>query len=553
MTDGLTRRATFAAFAAPVLLGNDAAPPQARPTVLPGDASQRLSFFKFLDAPTIAAVQRRGAKIDVTAALQQAIDEAFATGTVLHLPAGAYRITKTIELNRGNYAFSAGIEGENGNSTRIYFDNSQSLADMFAIGPGASYFLAKDLEFIDLNPRTSRCFHFDDDATDRGWPSWKHTFSNVRVVAFREGCRFDGDRNESEIMFLQSKFRNCATSLAYNNRQAVNHQLIGTDFENDDPADVREKWPLISFERGAFVNHVGGSAIGYGPYIRYAFPADPTAFQATSQFRSEGVRLEARGNGPFIYHDESSGIVHSNVFRLLFNGMSVVGYGSSRTPALAQFGGRTLAVFENCDTNQPMTIDAVVTADLAANGAYGAIFLDRCKGIEYNRVTKAAYGSGEVSRSSRAAIPAEISSTSESAGVASGADGYVDLLSSAQTIYSGGWQIAQIKTLTFASKQAGAGLPSLLVRMPPNARPCKLRLLREEAGPAMTVRLHVVARGTDIPIADIDLPPGVTGHFEANLQALQGMSLLAGDKWDGSVKLVSTGASFDGLAMIDYM
>lgn len=562
----LTRRASFAALAAPVLLANDGGPVAGEPAGATIPQDMRLNIFDFLDEQAIASIGQRDRKVDITDALQRAVDHAFAVGAVIHFPAGSYVISKTISLEKTNYKLSAGLEGENGNSTRIYFDGPDG-ASMFSIGPGVNYFVARDLEFIDANARRSKGFHFRDDASDGSWPSWKHLFFGVRIVDFAEGCRFDGglkpsdDRHESEVMFLHSKFRNCATSIAYNNIQAVNHQLIGTDFENDHPDDESAKWPMIKFERGTFVNHVGGSVVGYGPYVTYTYPADPSSFQATSQFRSVGVRLEGRGNGPFILHGEASEIIRSNVFRVIVEGMSVISYKAHSTPVLAQFGGRTLAVFKECNANQQMTIDAVVTANLIANGEFGAIFLDRCKAIVYNRVvSRRAYGSGAASSASAAAIPAEISTAVESSPVAIDEDGFLDLRSSAQTVYAGGWQGSGIKTLTYAPSEIGgafqAGSALLKIKVPPFAQPFKLRLLRQRGGGACSISLIASAQGRDMPVARINLLSQVAGHFEANLQLPTGLPPLLrdDDRWDGRMKIIKEGVGeYDGLIMIDYM
>ena len=565
--DKVTRRATLVALAAPALLGNDAGAQDSNRSDGPQAMPSRISIFDYLDADTIRGIQSRSLKVDVTAALQEAVDHAFGVGAVIWFPAGSYRITRTIVLDAARHGFSAGLQGENGNSTRIYFESTDP--DMFYIGPGVNYFTVKDLEFLDTRKRKACGFHFRDDVTDRSFPSWKHLFSGVRIVDFREGARFDGgdtppdDRHESEVMFFHSKFRNCANSLVYNNIQAVNHQLIGTDFENDHKDDAVQKWPMIKLERGTFINHVGGSVVGYGPYVTYSFPKDGRFFQNTSQFRSLGIRMEARGNGPFIYHHPTSDIVRSNVLRVVVEGMSVINYGASGQPVLAQFGGRTFAVFKECNANRVMTVDAVVTANLVSNSEFGSIYLDRCKALDYQRVANlAAYGSGPAPEQSTVTIPAEISHATESAPFTRPNDGFPELLRSSQTVYSGGWQVSQPKTLTFSASTTGgifnaANMSAgLRIRIPKFARPYRFRVLRGRPGAASTLTLFVVNGSRRIAVASIELATGQAGHFSADFRSgNEALPLYRDDsQWDGRMLVTGEGSNPEQtMLMIDYM
>lgn len=561
----LTRRSSFAVLAAPALFGNE----EGMGGAASEDASATtawVNILDFLDQSSRIAARSRNATIDISDALQTAVDHAFAVGAVIRFPAGSYRFTKPIVLRRDKHGFSGGLKGENGNSTRIYFDSPSKT--MFMIESGVSYFNVANLEFFDVQKRSSCAFHFRDDEAGRGYPSWKHFFTGVRIVDFKEGVRFDGgatppeDRHESEVMFLHCKFRNCERSLIYNNIQAVNHQLIGTDFENDHPDDVSGKWSMIKFERGSFVNHVGGSVIGYGPYVEYRFPVDGRYFQATSQFRSLGVRMEARGDGPFFYHHQSSDIVRSNVFRIVVEGMSVISYGATKAPVLAQFGGRTFSVFKESSANRLMTIDCVVTANLASNSEFGSIFLDRCKAIIYQRIsTMAGYGSGAASENTFAAIPAEITHATESAPVTKPKDGYAELLGASQTIFSGGWQVTEPKTLTFSPPDTAGILnqgsrPELRVKIPTYARPFRFRVLSEALGETCVIALFAVRNGRDVQVASITIPAGQAGHFWADIRSEQPLVWRGNDdeNWDGRMKVVKRGGDVRlGLLMIDYM
>lgn len=561
----LTRRSSFAVLAAPALLGHEKATAGAAPEG-PSATTDWVNILDFLKQPSRLAISSRDAKIDISDALQAAVDHAFAVGAVIRFPAGSYRITKPIVLRRDKHGLSGGLQGENGNSTRIYFDSLYQ--DMFSIEPGISYFTVTDLEFFDVQKRSSCAFHFRDDESGRGHPSWKHSFTGVRIVDFREGARFDGgvtppdDRHESEVMFLHCKFRNCKTSIIYNNTQAVNHQLIGTDFENDHPDDAAGKWPMIKFGRGSFVNHLGGSVIGHGPYVEYSFPLDGRFFQATSQFRSLGVRMEARGNGPFFYHHPSSDIVRSNVFRIVVEGMSVINYGATKAPVLAQFGGRTFVVFKESSANRPMTVDCVVTANLTSNSEFGSIHLDRCKAISYRRIsTVAGYGSGAAPDNTFAAIPAEITHATESAPVTKPQDGYAELLGASQTVFSGGWQVTGPKTLTFSPPDTAGILnqgsrPELRVRIPAYARPFRFRVLSETLGETCVIALFAVRSGRDVQVASITIPAGQAGHFWADIRSKEPLVWRDRDeaRWDGRMKMMKRGGDVRlGLLMIDYM
>src|SRR5690606_36483032 len=122
-------------------------------------------------------------------------------------PGGSYLVSGSMSLEATGDIHSGGIIGESGNSTRIYFDNLTPNAALFRIGPGIGYFTVEDVEFVDLNARTSRCFYFNDFRPSGYGPSWKHLFNKVRFTNFREGVRFDGgattqaDAHQSEVMF----------------------------------------------------------------------------------------------------------------------------------------------------------------------------------------------------------------------------------------------------------------------------------------------------------------------------------------------------------------
>lgn len=512
-----------------------------------------------------------GVGTDNTAAFNLAAQYAIQHGVRVFVPAGIYKVTGPILFNNSDFRFSGGFEGESGNSTRIYYYNTTPLQNLFTVGADVNYLSISNLEFIDANARTSRCVYFSDNDSNPSVPSWKHEFRNVRIVAFAEGCRFDGgatpsnDTHESEVMFLHSKFRNCAASLIYNNIQAVNHQLIGLDIENDDAADAAGKWPMIVFERGSYVNHTGGSVIGYGPYIKFTYPSTSgSAFQATTQASSTGVRLEARGDGPFFSHDTSSNITLSHFFRVLVRGLSVSNT-LGTTPVLATAGGRVLYHFEKCNANTTMLVQAYMTSNLNSNQNVGAIRIDDCKNIVYARVSgTSAYGGTGVAGTVLRSIPAEVRLQNETINGQNDGDGYFSLNNFQQTIYSGSWQTASPKTLVYAPVDTagiGSGVnPSTTqINLPAMARPYKFRLLRNRvnAASAFVLDLYFVVSGVDVLVATITPTVNIGGHFEAEIQSNAGLINYVNDgvAWDGKMKVVKSGTvnGYVGLVMIDYM
>ena len=526
-----------------------------------------VSVFDFMTAGEIASVQARDLAADVTAAVQAGMNRAIAIGAVLFFPAGSYKITDTISLTNANHSYSGGMQGENGNSTRIHFFNGTSLKNMFYVDSDVNYLTVSDLEFSDNTARTSRAFYFSDTLANTA-PSWKHMFKNVRVVQFKEGVRFDGgatigdDAHESEVMFLHSKCRNCETGLIYNNIQAVNHQLIGMDFEND-AEGVSDEWTHIKMERGTSVNHLGGSVIGKGSYLKYKY-AIAGGFQNTSQFASKGVRVEKRGGAaPIINHDTDSIITVSNSLRIIIDDMPVVASGGATV--FARFGGRSFAKFQNVHANVQMDVEAYITTNLGGNSEYGSIVLESCKALNYKRIsTVTAYGSAGVAATNYRSIPADISKSGEGVVGQNDGAGYFTLNNPHQTIYQGGWITSHIKTLVYAPGDSGgfgSGVnpATALINLPLYGRPCKFRLLRDDinAGLAFQLDLIVVVAGVDYTVATITPTANVGGHFETDIQTLTGLTTFLNDgvNWDGKMKVVKSGTTngFVGLIMIDYM
>lgn len=506
--------------------------------------------------------------VDDTAAIQNGINYAMQLGAVLYFPAGHYKVTDTLSLTNINFLRSGGLQGENGNSTRIYFNNTTVLKNLFTIDTDVNYVTFSDIEFIDVNPRTSRGFYFSDTIAS-GSPTWKHLFRNVRITGFKEGARFDGDASIpandahcSEVMFLHSKTRNCETGLVYNNTQAVNHQLIGMDMEND-AEGASDEWTHIKLERGTTVNHFGGSVIGKGSYLKYKY-AVASGFQDTCQFVSRGVRVEKRGGAsPLINHDVTSDIVPSNSIRIIIKDMPIVAFGGATL--FARFGGRTFAKLSNVHANVQMDVEAYMTTNLSANGLYGSVDIEDCQAINYKRVsTVAAYGGAGVSAANLRSIPSKISHKNEGEQTTTDGSGYIQVSKPEQTVYSGGWQTAQVKTLVYANPDngglgSGSNTATVQIGLPLHGRPCKFRLLRDDvnASSNFVLDLYAVVAGVDYLVASIAPTANAGGHFEANIQTATGLTFFINDgsNWDGKMKVVKSGTvnGFVGLIMVDYM
>lgn len=505
------------------------------------------------------------------AAFQAASDFAKKVGALIHVPCGHYRINDTVNtLNSpSEMARSFGFRGENGNSTRLYFDNLSKGKNFFEIGPEISYMMFCDLEFVDAAPGTSRCFYFSD-TRDGNVPAWKHLFQNVRVSSFWEGARFDGaatndqDAYQSEVMFLHSKFRNCHKSIIYNNIQAVNHQLIGLDIENDQTGDSTEQWPGIIMERGSVINWTGGSFIGYGSLLRFKY-AVANDFQNTSQFAARNVRVEKKpGSAPLIDHDPLSNITLSNSLRVVMRDMPVqAGEIAGHNPIFARVGGRVYLQLDNVHANRTMTINAYMTKNLRDSGLYGFIQGPNCKNLSYRRIAdKIAYGSTEALASNQLhAIPAELSFRVEGKQWDDNR-GFLRLRSTRQTIQSGGPQIVQ-SGFSWASETTsgiGTGLdPSTtLFQLPVGARPCQFRIHRDNYSPNSPFKfdLYAVVFGEDYLAASITPTEGRLGHFAADIQIGSVLSSFVVDDvgWDGKMKFVKSGTvdGFVGTFFVDF-
>lgn len=176
---------------------------------------------------------------------------------------------------------------------------------------------------------------------------------------------------------------------------------------------------------------------------------------------------------------------------------------SGAATLFARFGGRSFAKFSNVHANVQMDIEAYMTANLSSNGQYGSIVMEDCQALNYKRVSAiAAYGSTAVASNNFRSIPAKISYKNEGEQFTSDGAGYVKVSKPEQTIYSGNWETAQLKTLVYVNADSsgfGSGGSSVtaLVNLPLYGRPCKFRLLRDDvnAASAFVLTLRAVIAG----------------------------------------------------------
>lgn len=101
-----------------------------------------VSAFDFMTAAQIADVQARTLTLDVTVPLQAAIDACIISGKTLHLPAGNYKITSTLNLVGASSAYGINIIGEGRRYTTItLYTASTTVAAMSVNIPSNSSFI----------------------------------------------------------------------------------------------------------------------------------------------------------------------------------------------------------------------------------------------------------------------------------------------------------------------------------------------------------------------------------------------------------------------------
>lgn len=447
---------------------------------------------------------------DDESAINAAIVYATTFGVEMIAPKGQYRCTDTISILDADFVYPFILSGASGNdTTEFIFDNAVASKNFIFFGPDVKYITLRDIELVDNTPRTSRGLYFADTTAGSG-PNWKNMFERVRVRQFKEGAKFDGgatindDAHCSEFMFLHSKFRNCETGIVMDNIQAVNLQLIGVDFENDDAGDAAGEWTHIKFTRSSFVNHIGGSVIGHGAYVDFVY-GSASQFQASSQFATKGIKIEKRGGDTPIFHQDPASVVNvSNDFKILAEDMAVRWSGTD-DKVLAKIGGRAVLALKNVTSNADCVVRGVVSSILEGNGETGHVEMDGCYRVTYERVEAAEYGGSTPSANYIGAIPARIRTARQGKQFQT-VDGVDEALAYEQAIYRGGFfEASQIKTLTLAPISAlghGSGSDPWIYdfRVPLHARPFKLRVLRDDvnAGSAFVITLRATVPGLAI-------------------------------------------------------
>ncbi|NLC64613.1 MAG: BppU family phage baseplate upper protein, partial [Erysipelothrix sp.] len=513
---------------------------------------------------------------DSTDAFRQALIQSMQTGLPACAYGTSYLITDTIFLSNDDYIYPPRLIGSGGQTTMIRFDNLTPLKNLFEFDTNVNYVHIEGVQIIDVNPRTSRAFYFKDNRVS-GSPSWKHYFGDFRIFGFKEGIRWDGDTDFFQdahldgVTYMNGKFRNCETAIVFNNIQAVNHNLYSVDFENDDPVDQTEKWKMFKFERGSQVNHLGGSVIGCGPYVWWE-PKVPGHFQATHQFKSEGIRHEIRGANPAptYHHSESSSISIDSFFRIIIKNATVVVLEKDNADFI-KTGGRCYIDIDGFKSSRTMRINGVMTTNYGNAAQYGQIKVRNAEDLSYVRTKEIAYGSSTLPPTNDDTfIPCEIIRTSDTA-LFQTVDNVVRFLADHQNILPNFYSIAQVKTLVWKERWtnsgfgAGANPARQTIQLPNYAHPLKFRIL--EYGSHRTspfiFKLFFVVAGEEYLVATIavDNTNSKYGTYEALINPPSGAidkifaNPDAGAEWDGQIIIEKSGTleGFPGLIMIDYI
>ena len=516
---------------------------------------------------------------DDTVALQTAINVAVATGKDLLLSQKHYQITDTITIpgppSGTSPVRSLNIKGQGtGGFTYLRFKNTVADKNMFSISNGMTYMVFENIAFRDEIPYTSKkCTYQMTTSTIGLAPLWKVEYRNFRFEAFKVGLHFLGDSanylNDALLdgfTFVHGKFRECQTSVIYENTQAVNHAYLNVDFENASATDVANKFKIFHLKRGTHVNHFGGSVIGAGPYL-YIEALSPGHFQATSQFNSFGVRMEQRASAePIIHHAETSSITGSNSLKVNLDGFSVVNsYTGSDDVKLAKLGGQIALTGNNIRTNKMMFVYAAITANLAANGQLGNIDIRNSNQIKYKKFIPSVteYGSGGVSASDQTEIPARIINKVEGVGSTT-TGGYVSLNNSDIQVLPAGFSTTELKQLIYkpinVSGFGGGANPAVIsLILPQYARPVKFGLIKTAANTAaaITMTFNIEIGGVQYPCAQIN----TASFFGAAEQMLVPPSsslndlYVDGTTWDGKCTIVKSGSviAFQGVLIVYYI
>jgi len=171
---------------------------------------------------------RGDGKTDDTEALQRAFGEANATGSILQIPAGTYRITATLHLEK---AAAAGliIEGAGGRPIRGSGFAEKSVTTLLWDGPegetllrvtGACGLVLRDLNF-DGNSKAGTLFEA---RHEKGWGNMLSLMENVHFYRAKVGIQMGGaprEHTNSDYAFHFITFRSLETGMLVKNDQGV--------------------------------------------------------------------------------------------------------------------------------------------------------------------------------------------------------------------------------------------------------------------------------------------------------------------------------------------
>jgi hypothetical protein len=513
---------------------------------------------------------------DDTVAIQTAINVAVATGKDLLLEQKHYQITNTINIPAASPVKSFHLIGQGtGGFTYLRFRNTIPDKNMFSISTNMTYMVFENIAFRDEIPLTSKkCTYQASFSTTGSAPLWKVEYKNFRFENFKVGLHFLGDANPAQDVYLDGftfshgKFRECQTSVIYENTQAVNHTYLNVDFENNSDDDKCKHYKIFHFKRGSTVNHFGGSVIGTGPYVYIEVFNDGGYFQATSQFNSYGVRMEHKlSTIPIIYHAENSSISFSNSFKVNQDGFSVINglYQGTADLLLAKLGGQIALTCNNVRTSHVMYVYASVTTALAGSAQLGNIDIRNSNTIKYKKYipTSNEYGAGGVLPADQTEIPARIVNKVEGVSYTL-VNGYLSPNNSDTQVLAAGFTPTVVKQLVYkpanvAGYGGGANPATISLILPQYARPFKFGLIKTAANSAsaITMTFNIEVGGVQYQCAQINTT-GSFGAAEAMLvppAASLNELYVDGTAWDGKCTIVKSGSvnAFQGVLIIYYI
>lgn len=514
---------------------------------------------------------------DDTTRMQAAINVAVWTGKDLLLEQKNYKITDSLTIPGlviSGAAKSFHIMGQGtGLNTYIRFQNATADKQLFTIGNGMSFPIFTGVSLRDESA-ISIGFKFVSSLTSpASVPLWKMSWEYMKIDNFKIGIWFYGDSNYLQdslldgCSFYKVGFRNCRTSVLYENTQAVNHNYYACDIENGIAADASTPFKMFHFKRGSVVNINGGSFIGAGPLV-YIEELVGGHFQLTSQISFIGGRMEQRGSvTPIVWHAENSIITGSNYLKVNLHNFSIYStYAGGSDSILAKLGGQIHLDCKNVCTNKLFYVYATMTLALAANGQVGSITVTDSFRIEYKRYLPAGteYNSTTVLSSSLLQIPARIVNKAIAANTYVDGNGYVRYYSTDVQITPTSLNSTVLKVLTFeASTDTGilgsANPGNVKIGLPIGARPIKLGIEKTYADIAIpfTITLSIDVAGTSYPSAVIDTT-SFAGYAETNILQPTGSVnklLVDGTLWDGGCTITKSGntAGFRGTIFIYYI